>query len=251
MIFTPFSFIKTAAATGAWTPADFANVYYWFASDSGVGLSGTDVITWTDKIVSAELTLYEGGTPLQYNASDAQFNDKPSIYQNKNYVTLYRNIPAWNNTDDRTIIFVGQPEPIGIADYQMWGGVTTTGGVYSEQVPYVCQPSVIDKVGAFFSPGGNRSTTTDPVEALSWQAVAYDSSAGSVKQFYNSPTAIQTDTGLSANPDKGGGLFEVGGYESTPGLNFKGYILEAILIRGLPSDEEWDLFNTYVTNTYS
>jgi hypothetical protein len=190
---------------------------------------------------------------MTYNASDSQFNNKPSVYQSRTLATVVNaSLTAWNTTDDRTVIFIGQPESAGSGVYNMWGGCTSTGGAASEQVPFVSQPSVANKIGTYLFIGGPYSTTTDTnYGVLTWQANAYDSSAGSMRQFYNSATSIQTDTSLAINPDKDPLRFEIGGYENTSALNFKGYILEAILIRGLPSDEEWDLFNTYVTNTYS
>jgi hypothetical protein len=253
MIFTPFSFIKTeAAAPSGWTPADFANITYWWYSDFGISETSNEVQSWTDAIDGAVLTKATG-TGMTYDASDSQFNNKPSVYQSRTLATVFNaSLPAWNNEDDRTIIFVGQPEQVSAGSYNIWGGCTSTAGAASEQALYVQSNAVADKIGVYLFPEGNRSTGfTTPYNVLGWQASAYDSSAASMRQFYNSPTPKQTDTGLTTNPDKNPLRFEIGGYENTSALNFKGYILEAILIKGLPSDEEWDLFNTYVTNTYS
>jgi hypothetical protein len=252
MIFTPFSFIKTeAAAPSGWTPADFANITYWWYSDFGISETSNEVQSWTDAIDGAVLTKATG-TGMTYDASDSQFNNKPSVYQSRTLATvLNASLPAWNSTDDRTIIFVGQPESAGGGVYNMWGGCTSTAGAASEQVPFVSQPSVADKIGTYVFPGGPLSSlTTTNYGILTWQAAAYDSSTGLMRQFYNSATSIATEA-LGTNPGKNPLRFEIGGYENTSALNFKGYILEAILIKGLPSDEEWDLFNTYVTNTYS
>ena len=253
MIFTPFSFIKTeAAAPSGWTPADFANITYWWYSDFGISETSNQVQSWTDAIASAVLTKATG-TGMTYNASDSQFNNKPSVYQSRTLATvLNSSLTAWNNSDDRTIIFVGQPEQTVTNVYNMWGGCTSTAGAASEQVPFVSQPSSNDKIGTYVFPGGPFSSlTTTNYGILTWQGSAYDSSARTMVQYYNSTTPIQTDTGLTQNPDKNPLQFEIGGYVNDSNLNFKGYILEAILIKGLPSDEEWDLFNTYVTNTYS
>jgi hypothetical protein len=254
MIFTPFSFIKTeAAAPSGWTPADFANITYWWYSDFGISETSNEVQSWTDAIDGAVL-IKEIGTGMTYNASDSQFNNKPSVYQSRTLATLLNDLlPAWNTTDDRTIIFVGQPESAGGGVYNMWGGCTSTGGAASEQVPFVSQPAVADKIGTYLFPDGARSTTINTdYNTLIWQAAAYDSSAGTLRQYYNSPDHFTPiDSSLAINPDKDPLRFEIGGYENTSALNFKGYILEAILIKGIPAYDEWVQFNTYVTNTYS
>jgi hypothetical protein len=253
MIFTPFSFIKTeAAAPSGWTPADFANVTYWWYSDFGISQTSNEVQSWTDYIAGAVLTKATG-TGMTYNASDSQFNNKPSVYQSRTLATVINaSLTAWNTTDDRTVIFIGQPEQVSAGSYNMWGGCTSTAGAASEQALYVQSNAVANRIGTYLFPNGNRSTSTTTIyNVLTWQAAAYDSSAGSMQQFYNSPTSIQTDSSLTVNPDKNPLRFEMGGYENTSGLNFKGYILEAILIKGIPTADEWDLFNTYVTNTYS
>jgi hypothetical protein len=255
MLFTPFSFIKSAAAApSGWTPADFANITYWWYSDFGISQTSNEVQSWTDYMAGAVLPKATG-TGMTYNAADSQFNNKPSVYQSRTLATLieYTLFPGWNNNDDRTIFFVGQPEQVSAGSYNMWGGVTSTGGAASEQVPYVQSDTVPDKIGTYFFPNGKRSTnTTTPYNVLGWQGVAYDSSVGTAYQYYNSTTPIGTDTGLTINPVKQYGFpFEIGGYGNSSGFNFKGYILEAIIIKGLPSSAELIEFDNYVTSTYS
>lgn len=73
----------STSPSGGWTPASFSNLYDWWTAGSGVGLSGSNVTGWTG---------YSGHTLLPndpsflatYSASDADWNNQPSIKFNPN-----------------------------------------------------------------------------------------------------------------------------------------------------------------------
>lgn len=68
---------RRTAAYPASSPLDIPGLHLWFRADSGVGLSGSNVTSWTD-VVQGDVFAPSLGTPT-FNASDAGLNGQPSI----------------------------------------------------------------------------------------------------------------------------------------------------------------------------
>ena len=237
----------------SWTPADLTDVLYWWYTDAGVTTSGGGVTAWTDQITSRTLSV-QAGTPMTYTASDPLFNNLPSIYNNGTMATLVNAALTGDiaNGDDFTQIWIGRPDTIGSANYAIWGGETVTGGAASELAPYVSSPDGADLPGYYrFSIGGAGRTNTIGITSggsLIYHIISYDMSAGTIAQYWDSTTANQTSTGLPSSVDRNPFRFEIGGY--TNAIQYKGYLLECIVMKNVPTPTELSDLDTYVTSRY-
>ena len=253
MIFTPFSFIKSGAAPFSWTPADLPGLEYWWESSFGVTQSLGDTEFWDSKV--GNVTLLRYGIPgLQYIASEPLAGGKPALYQNGSYNALQRQInpSAWAPTDDWSVITIGVAQTTGTTGYKFSGGVVSSAGVGAELAHWTADPSNADKFGRYSWPSGlsRSSGVTVTNNLLYWHSLEYDVSAGTIRQYINSPTsANDTQTGLATSVTRTTSKFEVGGYTNT--FKWKGYTMEYIFLSEILSDADRTNLDTYVTNTYS
>jgi len=242
-----------ASQAAAWTPADLTDVLYWWYTDAGVTTSGGGVTAWTDQITSRTLSV-NVGTPMTYTAADVQFNNLPSIYNDGTMATLFNGALTGDiaNGDDFTQIWIGKPDTIGAASYAIWGGETATAGAASEIAPYVSSPDSADLPGYYrFGYSGNGRTNTIGITSggsTIYHIVSYDASAGTITQYWNSTTANQTSTGFPTSVDRNPFRFEIGGYSNS--LNYKGYILECIVMKNVPTPTELSDLDNYITSRY-
>lgn len=88
-MFTQNLYFNLASGTiggGSWTPADLTGVYIWLDASEGITTSGGLVTSWVDQISSLNFTSNSPGQ-FTYISSDAQFNNKPTLYWDKSNST--------------------------------------------------------------------------------------------------------------------------------------------------------------------
>ena len=237
----------------SWTPADLTDITYWWNTGYGIVESGGALSTWTDQINGKVLTSY-AGTAMTYTAADANVNNQPSVYQNGTYATIYNSSitpVVIGGTDDYSIIFIGKPETVGSAAYAIWGGNTSTGAAASELAPYISSPDGADVPGYYrfgYTGNGRTNTATTAGTSVVFHAVSYKNSTQTLTQYYNTTTANTTTTSAGSPIDRDPFLFEIGGYSNS--IRFKGRILEAIVLKSVPTTQELTDLNTYVQNKY-
>lgn len=257
MSFIPFGFYKAPAQASSWTPASFTDIKYWWNTGYGLTLGGSALQSWEDEVAGLTLSKHATGTGMTYTATDSALNNKPSI---SNDGTL---APVLNSNisggilggDDFTQIFIGLPDVVGSNVYSIWGGQTTTSAQASELVPYVSSPDGTDTPGfyryALNGAGRVNMTSVSNTGVLTYHIVAYDASAGSITQYWNSTTANSTTTGYPTEADRAPFRLEIGGYNNASSLGFQGKIVEYIVLDGIPTSQELSDLDTYVSNTYS
>lgn len=237
------------------TPADLTGIQYWWNTGFGINQTGSALVSWTDQISGSVLTSY-AGTAMTYTAADANVNNQPSVYNNSTYASVFNgNITnlVIGGTDDYSIIFIGKPETIGSATYAIWGGNTSTGGASSELAPYISSPDGADVPGfyRFLYPafaGIRTNTSTTAGTSVVFHAICYQNSTQTITQYYNTTTPNTTTTGAGSNIDRVPFRFEIGGY--TNSIRYKGRIMEAIILKAVPTTQELTDLNTYVQNKY-
>lgn len=243
------------APPAGWTPASLSNIVFWWNTGAGVTESGGGITAWEDQINGAVLTT-QSGTPMTYTASDAQFNNEPSIYQDGTKATLFNSdlISSYSWPTPITkyaAIYVVKPDT-GMSGWGIIGGNTSTGGTTTEMVAAVSNPTTADAWGGYTYPGFvNVMDTGLPTKnGLSFMLIQYNNSGnGSIDIKINGTTRFGGSSDLGGfSYDLNPFQFEIGGY--TNGLQMKGYILEAIVVEDNPTDTEINQLYTYIENKY-
>lgn len=252
MIITPFAFYKQVAA--GWTPAELTDILYWFNTGQGVTESGGVVSAWTDAISGRTLSV-GAGTGMTYTATDSVVNNQPSIYNDGTKATLVNTSLTGDvtNGDVYTQIWIGKPDVVGSNTYAIWGGNTSTAAASCELAPYISSPDAADVPGYYrFAIGGagrtNITGTTNNGE-LAFHIEAFDTPNGIIYQYWNSTTPLQSTNWGVSSVDRDPFRFEIGGYSNA--LQFKGRIMECIVMKAIPTEEELQLLNAYIQTKYA
>lgn len=111
-MFTKNFFFNNVSGTvgGGWTPASLSNLYDWWTPSTGVSLSGSNVLTWTG-YNGTVLSPVTAGNYATYSASDAAWNNKPSILINPSNAGGewgYRNNALTTSVSSKTVIAVAK-----------------------------------------------------------------------------------------------------------------------------------------------
>ena len=253
MIITPFAFMASQAPS--WTPYDFANITHYWRSDSGITLSGTDVQTWTDVLSSLALNVWSTATYPAYNATDASYNNKPTIEFNGTSDALGASATSgYLATDSMTILVIHAPVKTGASQYQMLAGDSIG---FMEMMMNSSLPGAADILGAYkFNMGGSNGVVSTGLSYTSgdliWQGAAIDHATTTFYQWVNSGTPVSSIGGQGASATKDPFHPVVGSYGAPGagiGLYYPGKIMEFMFIKGVPSPTEFSDFNTYV-NTF-
>jgi hypothetical protein len=253
MIFQNFGFNRQAVAAPApaptWTPADFAGLKYYFTAGAGVTLVSNRVSKWTDQVSGSEMTATVSSSAYwpQYVSSEPLANNKPALYfssgSSRTNERLQRLISSTGiaASDDLTVIGIIIPSSSYDSQYQIYGGIGVNNTANYENAMWIASPSVNGQWGRYAGPvNGNASTGVSVTKnAVSWHAVVYDSSAGTITQYVNSSTAAQTTTGAAVNPTKStlkliAGDYSDGGNVGGLGI-INGKILELIYLTAIPT----------------
>jgi hypothetical protein len=253
MIFTPFAFMAETAAPGAWTPADFTNVQYWFTADAGVTESGGVVSAWTDQINSFQ---YDNAVNSPTLTTSATLNGQNVI--SFNGVTqiqyIYASNPiASNGGGDWTVLQVMDVTGAGNnGAFTAYGEVGTSSGRFQN-----------DTFGGnyrHFNQGfGGTYTVESPLTtgAKAWKT-RYDTSAGNNYYAVNTLTETLGQSGGTVGQDWApNGVLVIGtllNSRSNPTV-FGGRwvpvdVAEQVWIYGTPSAAEMTEWKTYVNNKY-
>lgn len=64
---------------GGFTPAALSGVAHWYRADQGITLNAGNVAQWNDLVGSAHLVQATGANQPAYNATDAAYNNQPTI----------------------------------------------------------------------------------------------------------------------------------------------------------------------------
>jgi len=252
MIITPFAFYQQVTA-GGWDPSQLTNALYWWNTGAGVVESGGAIVSWTDQITGRTLTTSPVGSGMTYTATDSAVNNQPSLYNDGTNNVLQGTFTGdVTNGDVYTMIFIGKPDVVGAASYAIWGGNPSTAGAAAELAPYISSPDGADQPGYYrFGYGSGRTniTTARNQGELTFHIAAFDTPTGNLYQYYNSTVPVQSSNfGVSA-VDRDPFLFAVGGYTSA--LQYQGKIMETIVMKAIPTEDELHLLNAYIQTKYA
>jgi len=272
MIFQNFGFnrqeVKAVAPVTAWTPADLTGLKYYFTAGAGVTLVSDRVSKWTDQVSGSEMTATVSSSAYwpQYVSSEPLANNKPALYFSSGSSRTNERLQSIISStgiaasDDLTVIAIIIPSSSYDAQYQIYGGIgSNTSGANYENAMWIASPSISGEWGRYnFQAGsanGNVSTGVSVTkDAVSWHAVVYDSSAGTITQYVNSSTAAETTTGAAVNPTKSTLKLIAGDYSDGSDIGgigiINGKILELIYTTAVPTTTELDNLTTYVNSYY-
>jgi hypothetical protein len=66
-------------------PSQLPGIYLWYRADTTIIINGGEVTSWTD-IINSKVASSGGTKAFTYNASDAAFNNEPTIEFNKDFI---------------------------------------------------------------------------------------------------------------------------------------------------------------------
>ena len=248
--------LKMYAGPNYWFPTDLTNLTHYWKSDSGISLSGTDVTSWTDTIASETLTTWNTTTQPAYNATDASFNNQPTVEFDGVTDGLAKVITSgYGSTDDLTFIAIHAPAVTADTTYRMVGG-DGVGGM--EMLLNSALPGAANTFGMYhFGMGGSTGAVSTGVTYASQNVVvqitSLDQSTGTIYQYVDSSTPSTTTTGKNSTIAKGTWQFMIGGYGnavSTQALFYPGKIMEFMAVKGVPTTEEIDNLVSYKNRVY-
>jgi hypothetical protein len=241
----------TPSGGAAWTPAQLSNLWDWWTASSGVGLSGTNVISWSgynNNVLTRENASF---SPL-YQSTDAAFNNQPSIRINPNNANADcgMDITTNSNTTSKTWILIGKVIQKKSGDTPILTineGISTRGGVWGADGSsnYWCY---YNGVGANYA-GSNF--TNGQYLFLRWD---YNRSGG-VANYYQSNTNNLGNLIQTFNPPTNqnftGGKFSVVSYNSQYGVSSKIDIVDVIFVDGILSAGDVTNLQSYITSKYA
>lgn len=259
--FTPFAFVKTVGPVGpTWTPEEIPNVLYWFTSDSGTTLSGSNITAWEDQIsgsISLELT-GSINAPI-YNSSDGAANNKPSIEfstgaTKSQGLYKYLNVSPFTTQSDMTILEAVIPSTRAVNELQASSGIMGGNGVEG-----------FEMMTANGGPAGSATNTlyvytrrggdTDGGYAyggaitagnLIWRAIRFDSSTGVFDMYVNSTGSIAATQTRLSNPRRDRTSIGFGVYAQDGGLYSEGKILDLVYVNGYISLDDMQQYADYI-----
>ena len=256
MIITPFAYMATQVVPPSWTPYDFANITHYWRSDSGITLSGGTVTSWVDVLSSVNAVQFAGSTAPTYNATDASYNNKPTVQFNGTNNALGATATSgYLSTDNMTVLAIHAPVKTGVANGQMFFGDSIG---QMEMQMNSSLPGAADILGTYkFNMGGSNGYVSTGVSYTSgdliWQGAGIDHSVTTFYQWVNSGTPVTSTGGQLTSATKDPFHPALGAYGAAGpgiGLYYPGKIMEAMFIKGIPSPTEFSDFSTYVTSTY-
>jgi hypothetical protein len=254
MFTTPFAFMAAGSTgpTPSWTPADFTNLWDWWTASTGVNTSGGYVDSW-DGYNGNSLVPFNGAFKATYSASDANFDNQPSVRIN----------PTFAGTDcgyytpldgialDGTVLMVARMNTKYISDYTcLWANSMSS-----------------DRYTMFTEGGGDRylyyNSQASPQSGLNGSNCTngeymflrgdYNYTTGDTN-FYQSNTNTFTNLIGSLNPTVGHNYnianLTLGSYYGIYGTTSDFTVVEFIKIDGIPTSTEISNFETYLANKY-
>jgi hypothetical protein len=258
---------SVAPPAPTWTPADFAGLKYYFTAGAGITLVSDRVSKWTDQVSGSEMTATVSSSAYwpQYVSSEPLANNKPALYFSSGSSRTNERLQSLISStgiaasDDLTVIAIIIPSSSYDSQYQIYGGMGVNNTANYENAMWIATPSVNGEWGRYnFQAGsanGNVSTGVSVTkDAVSWHAVVYDSSAGTITQYVNSSTAAETTTGAAVNPTKSTLKLIAGDYSDGSDIGgigiINGKILELIYLTAIPTPTELTNLDNYVSTYY-
>ena len=250
MIFTPFAFMAEQAA-GAWSPADFTNVQYWWTADAGVTESGGVVSAWTDQINSFQYDVAVNSPTLTTNAT---LNGENVISLNGTNQYIYASNPiASNGGGDWTVLQVMDLRGAGNAGAFM--GYVLVGTDNGRWWNDTLSSNLRHFNQGFGGTYNFESPLTTGAKAIK---IRYDNTAGDNYYALNTLTETLGVSGGNVGQDwPANGVLSMGAT-----LNSRSYptvfggryvpidVAEQVWIYGTPSPTEMTEWQTYVNNKY-
>lgn len=227
----------------AWTPADLPGVEMWWKASDNVTLSGTDVLTWTDKINSYVLnsSYWSTITKITQNPSWAGGNNQAFMEFGlgstaQGLASVFTS--TLTSTDDVSVISIfapRRPTTTGFS-YVINAGSVANGPSGFEMVHTTKNPTSGDNVFGSYnyqSAGvGAKSTGVATVnEQVTVFATVFDDSANTLTAYVDSTTPISNGSGGGTNRPKTSLKMAVGDYDGTGGLYGQGRLAELIVTK--------------------
>lgn len=244
-VFTPFAFIKseTAIVPVAWTPADLPGVEMWFKASDNVTLSGTDVLTWTDKINSYVLnSSYWGGiTKITQNSAWVGGNNQAFMEFGlsgtaQGLASVFTT--TLTSTDDVSVISIIAPlnPTTSVNSYVMNSGLTTNGVNGFEMMHTTKNPTSGDNVwGSYNYQGGGVGAKSTGVTTVNSQvtvfATVFDDSTNTLVAYVDSTSAISNGSGAGSNRTKTSLKVGIGDYDGTGAFFGQARLAELIVTK--------------------
>jgi hypothetical protein len=248
----------TPTIAPSWDPSQISNLWDWWSSDSGVGLSDTDVLSWTGYNGNILLPFNISYTAT-YNSSDINFNNQPSIKINPTSANTDCGYSVNVNEADSsgTVIVVGKLDGL-ISNYMcIMGNTVASGGAgnryamfFDTSSPYyysyyVGPTNPIYTVGLISPSIGNylflRISFDNPTNDIFY----YQSTSN------NFTNLVQSYTEYTDNVNFNEQNLTLGSYMGNIGASPVMRIVEFIKVDAVMTSTELTNLSTYITNKYN
>ena len=243
---------NTVTPTAPWDPSQLTGLWDWWTATTGVNMTGVSVDSWTG-YNSNVLLPFAGGTKAEYIASDANFNNEPSVLFNPNYIdggdySYY--IPVNSNTTSKCIFMVAKLITKITGDTS---DILALGSSSSPRFAMFSQPGnpLID----IYADNGGYDTVGGSYVNGDYVFIRqqYNRSTG-LLSYYSSTTNSFTNLigtfSVSANLNYINGNFSVNGYSGQYGGTGKTSVVEVISMDALPTPTEITQLQTYIQTKY-
>ena len=265
-MFTPFAFVKQEVSPvgPTWTPEEIPNVLYWFTSDLGTTLSGSNITAWQDQI-SGSLSLELSGSikAPKYNTSDPAVNNMPSIEYNTGATKgqglfKYLNVSPFTSQSDMTVLEAIIPQTRAVSQLQASSGFMGGTGVEGFEMIMLNGAPVGSAKNALWvytrkagsSESGYANDGTIISGSLIWRAVRYDSSTGVFDMYVNSTGSVAVTQTKQNNPVRNNVALGFGVYAWDGSFYSEGKILDLVYVNGYIDLADMQEYAEYITSKF-
>ena len=247
----------TSTLSPSWNPSQISNLWDWWSADSGVGLSGSDVLSWTGYNGNILLP-FESSYKALYNDSDPNFGNQPSIKINPTSANTDCGYSVTVNKSDLsgTVILVGKLDGLRPNYMCIIANTVAAGGAgnryatfFNDGSPYnyayyVGPTNPIFTVNAASPTIGDylflRMSFDNPTNDLFY----YQSTSNTFTNLVQSYTTYEDN--VNFNEQK----LCLGTYQGNVGWTAVMRVVEFIKVDAVMSGTELTNLSTYITNKY-
>ena len=248
----------TPTATPGLRPT-FGGLTEWWISDTGVSTNSSLGVTGWTGLNGSTLTASTITRLAQYNSSDSNFNNKPSILINSGATNLDwgYSTPMLSGSTDKTWLMVSRlVEKTTGQNYNTFffagPGIEPRAGIFG------WIPAPDNRYNCFSNPPSTETLTGSTFVNNTYQfmRLSYTRSTGNYNYYVSSGNTFQsllTTNNGTTNQNFTGGTLCLGGFNSTVGsiISPKMNVVEFLQINGIPTSQELTNYSNYLNFKYN
>ncbi len=224
----------------------------WLRGNSGISTTGVLVDTWVDQSGNSNNATGTTTTRPTYNATDANFNSRPSItFPNtaaSNFFLQVADNDNLDNTSGLSIFFIARPSGNAAATQL---GIVSKRITGSSNQSYLLALSTAPRYQGLSS-GGSLFNFTSVNTVYNQLAInSFVFSSGNIVTLENgNTTTFQNGTGTNPIPNNASNLF-IGTLDNAGNANFEGEIAEVIIYKTNLNVAQRQIVENYLASQYN